>query len=78
MNIYICGNHNTHGEVLIGIGTCVEIAASGCMACKLEAAKQALFEAVIKLSLYRAQHSGEYVGGIEYTQLQKMIDEVLK
>jgi hypothetical protein len=36
----------------------------------LQAAKQ-------KLMLYRAQHSGEYVGGMEYTQLMRMIDEVL-
>lgn len=30
-----------------------------------------------KLALYRAQHSGEYVGGIEYTTLVREIDAVL-
>lgn len=31
-----------------------------------------------KLELYRAQHSGEYVGGVEYTHLMRVIDEALK
>lgn len=30
-----------------------------------------------KLALYRAQHSGEYVGGIEYTTLVREIDAIL-
>lgn len=31
-----------------------------------------------KLALYRAQHSGQYVGGIEYTTLVREIDAILK
>jgi hypothetical protein len=27
-----------------------------------------------KLELYRAQHSGEYVGGVEFTELIRRID----
>lgn len=30
-----------------------------------------------KLELYRAQHSGEYVGGVEYTELMARIDAAL-
>ncbi len=31
-----------------------------------------------KLNLYRAQHSGEYIGGMEYTALIREIDECLR
>lgn len=30
-----------------------------------------------KLGLYRAQHSGEYVGGVQYHELMRQIDEIL-
>jgi|GEM_PF-5159074 len=30
-----------------------------------------------KLALYRADHSGEYVGGTEYTELMRQIDAAL-
>lgn len=30
-----------------------------------------------KLKLYRGQHSGEYVGGMEYTTLMELIDKAL-
>lgn len=36
-----------------------------------------LFAAKRKLELYREQHSGEYVGGMEYTALMKEIDIAL-
>lgn len=31
-----------------------------------------------KLTLYREQHSGEYIGGMEYTALLRMIDTALQ
>lgn len=31
-----------------------------------------------KLALYRAAHSGEYLGGVEYTELMRRIDAVLR
>jgi len=30
-----------------------------------------------KLALYRAEHDGSYVGGIEYAALLRLIDEAL-
>lgn len=39
--------------------------------------RSALINAKEKLGLYRCQHSGDYIGGIEYTQLIRMIDEAL-
>ncbi len=42
------------------------------------ALRTALGYAREKLELYRAQHSGVYVGGIEYTALMRMIDEALR
>jgi hypothetical protein len=36
-----------------------------------------LLAAKEKLRLYRAGHSGEYIGGVEYTSLMKQIDDVL-
>jgi len=41
---------------------------------KLKAALQLSKE---KLELYRAQHSGEYIGGIEFVRLMAMIDDAL-
>ncbi len=37
----------------------------------------ALMQAREKLALYRAEHSGEYIGGMEYTALLKLIDEAI-
>lgn len=31
-----------------------------------------------KLQLYRDQHSGEYIGGVEFTQLRRRIDKALE
>ena len=39
--------------------------------------EKALREARQKLQLYREAHSGEYVGGLEYTQLIRLIDIAL-
>ncbi len=39
--------------------------------------RMALMKAREKLVLYRAQHSGEYIGGMEYTALLKLIDEAI-
>ena len=44
---------------------------------QVDALRTALGYAREKLEFYRAQHSGEYVGGIEYTALIRMIDEAL-
>lgn len=41
-------------------------------------ARLALIAAQQKLRLYRAQNSGEYVGGMEYSALMVMIDEALR
>lgn len=41
-------------------------------------ARAALRAAKQKLELYRAQHSGEYIGGMEYTALIALIDEALR
>ncbi len=48
------------------------------MSTQLEQLRIVLKEAKKKLQLYRAQHSGEYIGGMEYTMLMQLIDEVLK
>jgi len=40
--------------------------------------KVALGYAREKLEFYRAEHSGAYVGGIEYTALIKMIDAAMQ
>lgn len=39
--------------------------------------RSALFDAKLKLQLYRNAHSGKYIGGVEYTQLMKRIDDAL-
>jgi hypothetical protein len=39
--------------------------------------RQLLMDCAEKLNLYRAQHSGLYVGGVEYTDLQKRIARTL-
>lgn len=39
--------------------------------------REALTNAREKLKLYRAQHSGEYIGGMEYTSLIRQIDAAL-
>ena len=39
--------------------------------------RMALMQAREKLALYRQQHSGEYVGGMEYSSLLKLIDEAI-
>lgn len=31
-----------------------------------------------KLQLYRDQHSGEYIGGVEFTALRRRIDKALE
>ncbi len=48
------------------------------MTTQLEHLRNALTLAREKLKLYRAQHSGEYIGGMEYTALMQLIDEALK
>ena len=35
--------------------------------------RRLLMDCAEKLNFYRAQHSGEYVGGVEYTELQRRI-----
>lgn len=45
---------------------------------RVDRLRTALSDARVKLELYRAQHSGEYVGGLEYGQLIKKIDDALK
>lgn len=39
--------------------------------------KHILKDARAKLVCYRAEHSGEYVGGMEYSSLLRRIDEAL-
>jgi len=39
--------------------------------------RMALIRAREKLELYRAQHSGEYIGGMEYSALLKLIDAAI-
>lgn len=39
--------------------------------------REALIKAREKLQLYRANCSGEYVGGMEYTALIKIMDEAI-
>src|SRR5690606_4937087 len=46
-------------------------------AAEIERLRAALAAAKTKLKLYRAQHSGEYIGGMEYGMLLDMINEVL-
>jgi hypothetical protein len=43
-----------------------------------ERLRSVLADAADKLRRYRAHHVGEYVGGVEYHDLMKQIDEVLK
>jgi hypothetical protein len=43
-----------------------------------KALRTALLLAQEKLRLYRTMHSGEYVGGMEFTSLMNLIDEALK
>lgn len=38
-----------------------------------KAMRQALTQSKVKLELYRAEHSGEYIGGCEYKMLQEKI-----
>jgi len=40
--------------------------------------RKVLLAARDKLKLYRQAHSGEYVGGMEYTALMREIDEAIK
>lgn len=40
--------------------------------------RTALSRAREKLTLYREAHGGEYVGGVEYTQLIREIDAALR
>ena len=47
------------------------------MAHKVRQMKIALERAKEKLTLYREAHGGEYVGGVEYTQLIREIAEAL-
>ena len=45
---------------------------------KIEALTDALGKAREKLTYYRQQHSGEYVGGTEYVALIGVIDAAMK
>lgn len=45
---------------------------------KIKQMQTALIHAQRKLMLYREAHSGEYIGGVEYTQLIAEIDAALK
>lgn len=47
-------------------------------AARLATYAAALKAAKEKLALYRAAHSGAYVGGVEYTALMDMIDKALE
>ncbi len=44
---------------------------------ELEELKEVLKLAKVKLKLYRENHSGEYLGGMEYTQLMHTINDAL-
>jgi len=44
---------------------------------KIERLEGTLRKAREKLALYRAQHSGNYIGGLEYNALIRRIDEAL-
>ena len=44
---------------------------------KVRQMRRALENAKLKLQLYREAHEGEYLGGVEYTQLMREIDEAL-
>lgn len=39
--------------------------------------RAALFQAAEKLALYRGTHTGEHVGGVEYTELMRRINAAL-
>lgn len=41
------------------------------------ARRHALMLAREKLAIYRAAHGGEYLGGMEYSALMKLIDEAI-
>jgi hypothetical protein len=47
------------------------------LSARVDALKAVLLAAREKLTLYRAQHSGEYIGGVEYVMLMDMIDRAL-
>jgi hypothetical protein len=42
------------------------------------AMRQALLDCKEKLQLYRAQHSGVYIGGVEYMELMRRINAALE
>lgn len=42
------------------------------------AMRQALLDCKEKLQLYRAQHSGAYIGGVEFIELMRRIDAALE
>jgi hypothetical protein len=44
---------------------------------KISRLRGTLVAAKQKLGFYRREHGGEYVGGVEYTELIRQIDEVL-
>ena len=44
---------------------------------RIDFLKQVLRTAKNKLKCYRKEHGGNYVGGMEYTQLMKIIEEAL-
>lgn len=44
---------------------------------EIERLQATLILAKTKLELYREAHSGEYIGGMEYTMLMRQIDHVL-
>lgn len=49
----------------------------GEMARRINRLERALIAARDKLKLYRNEHSGEYVGGVEYTTLMEEINVAL-
>ena len=54
-----------------------DYARSAIEALPLQEARYTLTQAREKLTLYRAQHSGEYIGGLEYVMLIDRIDATL-
>lgn len=74
MSLYVCKQHGT-GESFVGPGSMESIRAAGCVVCRQEKLKQLLRDCSEKLALYRSQHSGVYVGGVEYGELQRRIEE---
>lgn len=45
---------------------------------QLAEARKVLLWSRQKLELYRSEHSGQYIGGMEYTELIRYIDAAMK